>query len=233
MSIALIIIVVGFMLLSLAVGAALKSKFNKFSKIPLRSGLTGKEIAEKMLRDNGIYDVQVTCVPGKLTDHYNPQNKTVNLSPEVYEGNSVASAAVAAHECGHAVQHAMAYPFLQFRSLMVPLVSFSSQIINFIFLASIFGAFAFSWFDSRIALLVIICCQGALTLFSLITLPVEFDATKRGLQWLNGTGLTQGEEHQKATVALRLAATTYVVAALYSVTLLLYYVLRFIGASRD
>lgn len=228
----LLIIIIGFMLLSLIVGFALKNRFNAYSKIPLRSGLSGREIAEKMLKDNGIYDVEVTCVPGKLTDHYNPQNKTVNLSPEVYEGRSVAAAAVAAHECGHAVQHATAYPFLQFRSVLVPVVNFSSQVINFIFIASLLGAFAFNMFNFQTALLIIIVAQGFITLFSLITLPVEFDATKRGLAWLNRAGLTQGEEHTKATKALSLAATTYVVAALYSLTLLLYYILRFLG-SRD
>lgn len=228
----LLIIIIGFMLLSLIVGFALKNRFNAYSKIPLRSGLSGREIAEKMLKDNGIYDVEVTCVPGKLTDHYNPQNKTVNLSPEVYEGRSVAAAAVAAHECGHAVQHATAYPFLQFRSVLVPVVNFSSQVINFIFIASLLGAFAFNMFNFQTALLIIIVAQGFITLFSLITLPVEFDATKRGLAWLNKAGLTHGEEHTKATKALSLAATTYVVAALYSLTLLLYYILRFLG-SRD
>jgi Zn-dependent membrane protease YugP len=182
-----------------------------------------------MLRDSGINDVQVTCVQGSLTDHYNPGNKTVNLSPEVYNGASVSAAAVAAHECGHAVQHATAYPFLQFRSAMVPLVNISNQVINFIFLASIFGGLMFNMYDNNTMLLIIIVAQGAITLFSLITLPVEFDATRRGLMWLNSTGLTYGEEHEKASHALRLAATTYVVAALSSLTVLLYYVMMFLG----
>lgn len=218
--------------LSLIVGLILKSKFKQYAKIPLRSGLTGKEVAEKMLRDNGIYDVTVTCIPGRLTDHYNPMNRTVNLSPDVYEGRNIAAAAVAAHECGHAVQHATAYPFLKFRSAMVPVVQISNQVVNFIFMASLFGAFAMHWFDMKTVLLIMIIAQGAITLFSLITLPVEFDATKRGLMWLNGTGLTHGEEHKKATKALSLAATTYVIAALSSLTLLLYYILQFLG-SRD
>lgn len=228
----LFIIIIGFMLLSMAVGFALKNRFAAYSKVPLRSGLTGREVAEKMLRENGLYDVQVTCVPGHLTDHYNPANKTVNLSPEVYNGTNIAAAAVAAHECGHAVQHATAYPFLQFRSAMVPIVHFSSQIINFIFIASLLGAFAFHWFSYDLALLIIIACQGAITLFSLVTLPVEFDATRRGLAWLNSTGLTHGEEHTKATKALSLAATTYVIAALSSLTVLLYYILQYLG-NRD
>jgi Zn-dependent membrane protease YugP len=228
----LFIIIIGFMLISMAVGYKLKNRFAAYSKIPMRSGISGREVAERMLRENGIYDVQVTCVPGHLTDHYNPANRTVNLSPEVYNGTHVAAAAVAAHECGHAIQHATAYPFLQFRSAMVPVVSFSSQIINIIFFASLFGAFAFNFFNYQIALLIIIACQGAITLFSLVTLPVEFDATKRGLAWLNGTGLTYGEEHEKATKALNLAATTYVVAALSSVTVLLYYILQYLG-NRD
>jgi len=227
------LIIIFFMVVSMIVGAALKSKFTQYSKIPLRSGLSGKEVAEKMLRDNGIYDVQVTCVPGHLSDHYNPANKTVNLSPEVYEGRHIAAAAIAAHECGHAVQHATAYPFLQFRSAMVPVVHFSSQVINVIFIASLFGAFAFHWLNIQTALLVVIIAQAAITLFSLITLPVEFNATSRGLAWLNGTGLTHGEEHKKATKALSLAATTYVIAALSSLTLLLYYILMFLGARRD
>ncbi len=222
------VIIIGFMLLSMLVGMALKNRFNAYTKIPLRSGLSGREIAEKMLRDSGINDVQVTCVQGKLTDHYNPANKTVNLSPEVYEGRSVSAAAVAAHEVGHAVQHATAYPFLQFRSALVPLVAFSQQIIQFVFIASIFGAFVFKGFGDT-ALLIVIIAQGAITLFSLITLPVEFDATRRGLVWLNGTGLTYGEEHTKATKALGLAAMTYVIAALSSLTLLLYYVMLFMG----
>ncbi|MBE2246870.1 MAG: zinc metallopeptidase [Candidatus Competibacteraceae bacterium] len=228
----LFVIIIGFMLISMLVGFALKNRFAAYSKIPLRSGLSGKEVAERMLRENGLHDVQVTCVPGHLSDHYNPADRTINLSPDVYNGRHVAAAAVAAHECGHAVQHATSYPFLQFRSAMVPVVNFSSRIINFIFIASLMGAFAFHWFSFDWALLIIIACQGAITLFSLVTLPVEFDATGRGLAWLNQTGLTHGEEHTKASKALSLAATTYVVAALSSLTVLLYYILQYLG-SRD
>lgn len=227
------LIIIFFMILSLIVGAALKNRFNQYSRIPLRSGLSGRDIAERMLRDNGIYDVQVTSIGGKLTDHYNPMDKTVNLSREVYEGRSVAAAAVAAHECGHAVQHATAYPFLKFRSAMVPVVSISNKVINFIFIASLFGAFAFRMFSFDTVLIVMIAAQGAITLFSLITLPVEFDATRRGLKWLNSTGLTHGEEHTKATKALSLAAMTYVIAALSSLSLLLYYIMIFMGGRRD
>ena len=225
----LFLIIGFFMVVSMLVGMRLKNRFNAYTKVPLKSGLTGREVAERMLRDSGINDVQVTCVQGSLTDHYNPANKTVNLSPEVYNGASVSAAAVAAHECGHAVQHATAYPFLQFRSAMVPLVNISNQVINFIFLASIFGGLMFNMYDNNTMLLIIIVALGAITLFSLITLPVEFDATRRGLMWLNSTGLTYGEEHEKASHALRLAATTYVVAALSSLTVLLYYIMMFLG----
>lgn len=225
----LYLILIGFMVLSMIVGLVLKNRFNAYSKIALRSGLSGKEIAEKMLQENGIYDVRVISTPGKLTDHYNPADKTVNLSHEVYEGRSVAAAAVAAHECGHAVQHATAYSFLQFRSAMVPIVSFSSKIINIVFIVGMVGALALNMFKFDVVLYVIIAAQAAITLFSLVTLPVEFDASKRALQWLNRTGLTQGEEHTKATKALTLAATTYVVAALSAVATLLYYVMILMG----
>lgn len=228
----LLLIMVPFMLLSLLVGMALKNRFAAYSRVPLSSGMSGKQVAEKMLRDNGIYDVEVTCVPGHLSDHYNPATKTVNLSPEVYRGTHVAAAAVAAHECGHAVQHATAYPFLKFRSAMVPVVNFSNQVLSFVMIATLFGGLALHMFNSNIMLTIIIVAQAAVTLFSLITLPVEFDATKRGLAWLNRTGLTHGEEHSKATKALSLAATTYVIAALSSLTVLLYYIMLFLG-NRD
>ena len=218
--------------ISLLVGMSLKSAFKKYSQLPLRSGLTGREVAEKMLRDNGIYDVQVTCVPGMLTDHYNPANKTVNLSEGVYNSNSVAAAAIAAHECGHALQHAVQYPFLQMRSTLVPVTAVANQIMGFIMMFAIFGGVAMHLFNGSIMLYIIIAAQAVITLFSLITLPVEFDASKRGLLWLENAGLTSGEEHNKAKHALRLAATTYVVAALSAVTVLLYFLLRLVG-SRD
>lgn len=228
----LFIIVIGFMLLSMLVGWRLKSAFRNYSNVPLRSGLTGKEVAEKMLRDNGIYDVEVISVPGMLTDHYNPANKTINLSEEVYGNNSIAAAAVAAHETGHAVQHAVKYPFLQMRSKLVPVTIAANKIMGFIMMFAIFGGMFMHMFNSNTMLYIIIAAQSVIALFSLITLPVEFDATKRGLVWLENTGLTRGEEQQKATHALRLAATTYVVAALSAVTVLLYYVLRLAG-NRD
>jgi Zn-dependent membrane protease YugP len=226
------LIIIGFMVLSMLAGLALRNRFNAYAKVPLRSGLSGREVAEKMLRENGLYDVQVTCVQGTLTDHYNPMNRTVNLSPDVYSGRSVAAAAVAAHECGHAVQHATAYPFLQFRSAMVPIVQISTNVINFVFIAALFGGAMLGW-GSKTALLIVIVAQAFITLFSLITLPVEFDASRRALVWLNATGLTYGEEHTKATKALSLAALTYVISALAAVTTLLYYVLAYMGRSND
>lgn len=183
-----------------------------------------------MLRDNNIYDVKIESVPGKLTDHYNPANKTVNLSPEVYSGRSVSAAAVAAHECGHAVQHAVEYPWLQMRSQLVPIVNFSSRALNFVYIAMIFLAF-FSGLYAQMLLLIIIF-QTAITLFSVITLPVEMDASNRALAWLNQSGLTRGAEHEGAKTALNWAGRTYIVAALASLTTLLYYIMRYMG-SRD
>lgn len=218
------ILIIGFMLLSWWVGNTLKRKFDKYSKYPTSSGLSGKEIAEKMLQENGISDVKVVSVPGKLTDHYNPATKTVNLSPEVYSGRSVAAAAVSAHECGHAVQHATAYGWLQMRSALVPVVSFTSNIIQWVLLAGILLVNTFPQL-----LLAGIILFGLTTLFSLITLPVEFDASGRALSWLNSTNITRGEEHTKAKDALKWAALTYVVAALASIATLLYYVMIFLG----
>jgi len=228
----LFVIGIFFMVVSLIVGWSLKSAFEKYSRYPLSSGLSGREIAEKMLHDNGIYDVRVMSVPGRLTDHYNPANKTVNLSPEVYGGRSISAAAVAAHECGHAVQHATAYRWLGFRSAMVPIVNISSSIMNFVFLASMFLGFAFHLFDSRVILAIIVVAQGIITLFSLVTLPVEFDATRRGLAWIETAGVAAPAEMPKARHALRLAATTYVVNALYALTTLIYFILRFLGSDR-
>lgn len=212
-----------FMLLSWVVGNTLKARFNEYSKIRLRSGMSGKEVAQKMLNDNGIYDVKIVSVPGKLSDHYNPLNKTVNLSPEVYSERSVAAAAVAAHECGHAIQHAKAYAPLKMRSALVPVVSFSAKYVQWILLAGIL----LHQFPQL--LLTGIILFGMTTLFSFITLPVEFDASRRALVWLNNAGLTSGQEHQKAANALKWAATTYVVAALASLATLLYYIWLFLG----
>ncbi len=211
-------------LVSYLVQANLQSKFQKYSKMPLDNGMTGREVAEKMLHDNGIYDVRVTCTPGMLTDHYNPTNKTVNLSEGVYHANSVAAAAVAAHECGHAVQHAQAYAPLQMRSALVPVVQFSSSIVSWVLLAGILLLNSFPQL-----LLVGICLFAMTTLFSFITLPVEINASKRALVWLNRAGVTTSRNHRQAQDALKSAAYTYVVAALGSLATLIYYVMIFLG----
>ncbi len=213
-----------FMLLSWLVSSRLKSRFAKYSRMPLRSGLSGREIAEKMLWESGVENVRIISTPGKLTDHYNPAARTVNLSPEVYHGRSVAAAAVAAHECGHAVQHARAYAFLQMRSALVPVISVSSRYMQWVLLAGILTVEAFPGI-----LLAGIIMFAATTLFSFVTLPVEFDATKRALAWLTNTGITVGEEYNNARDALKWAALTYVVAALASLATLLYYIMIFMG----
>ena len=224
------IMIVSFLFLgiSMLVSLVLKSKFTKYSKVPLRNGLTGKEIAEKMLRENGIYDVKVVSVDGFLSDHYNPANKTVNLSPDVYTGTSVAAAAVSAHECGHAVQHATAYQWLTMRSKLVPAVQISSNLVNWVLLVGVIMAAS----GNTTVLLVGILLMAVTVLFSLITLPVEFDASKRALAWLNHTNVTTSDEYPKAKDALKWAATTYVVAALAAVVTLLQYVMLYLG-SRD
>jgi Predicted Zn-dependent protease len=218
------IIFIGFAALSWLVSYRLKNKFEKYSKVALPSGLTGKDVAEKMLHDNGIYDVKVISTPGHLTDHYNPANKTVNLSENVYYSNSVAAAAVAAHECGHAVQHARAYAPLKMRSALVPIVSFSSNIMMWVILGGILLIQTFPQL-----LLIGIIMFASTTLFSFITLPVEIDASKRALVWLSGAGITNVATHHKAEDALRSAAYTYVVAALGSLATLLYYVMIYMG----
>ncbi|MEO8793835.1 MAG: zinc metallopeptidase [Daejeonella sp.] len=199
-----------------------KSKFKKYAEIPLTSGLSGKDIATKMLADNGIFDVEVISVEGKLSDHYNPDKKTVNLSPEVFHGRSVASAAVAAHECGHAVQHAKAYSFLKFRSAMVPVVTVSSKMIQWTLMI---GVMLLIFSGNIMVLAVGVGALAIVTLFSFITLPVEFDASKRALAWLQtNRGIMQSEvENEQAKDALWWAAMTYVVAALGSLAALLYY----------
>jgi Zn-dependent membrane protease YugP len=216
-----------FMLLSWLVSSQLKSKFKAFSKISVANGMSGREIAQKMLYDNGIADVRIVSVEGSLSDHYNPVNKTVNLSREVYEGRSVAAAAVAAHECGHAVQHATAYHWLQMRSTLVPIVSFSSKWVQWVLLAGILLLQSFPQL-----LLVGILLFAMTTLFSFITLPVEIDASRRALVWLNNSGITDYNTHPKAQEALRWAAYTYVVAALSSLATLLYYIAIFTGGRR-
>lgn len=214
-------------LVGMIVSNRLKSKFAEYSQLGLRNGLSGREIAEKMLHDNGIYDVRVLSTPGELTDHYNPANKTVNLSPDVYAGRSVSAAAVAAHECGHAVQHATAYSMLQFRSAIVPLVNISSQLSQWVILAGLGLMFGRS---NPTILLIGIVLFAVTTLFTLITLPVEYDASNRALAWLENNGMTTPAEHDKAADALKWAARTYLVAAISSVATLLYYILLFLNA---
>ena len=208
----------------LAVQMNLQSKFKKYSKIPTGNGMTGADVALKMLHDNGIYDVTVTHTPGHLTDHYNPANKTVNLSEGVYNSNSIMAAAVAAHECGHAVQHARAYAPLTMRSKLVPVVSFASNIMTWVLLAGILMLNSFPQL-----LLAGIILFAMTTLFSFITLPVEINASKRALVWLSNSGITNSYNHAQAEDALRSAAYTYVVAALGSLATLIYYIMIFLG----
>ncbi|SHK37748.1 hypothetical protein SAMN04488028_104344 [Reichenbachiella agariperforans] len=221
------------MIVGFIVSNRLKSKFKKYSQVGLQSGLSGREIAELMLRDNGITDVKVVSVQGQLTDHYNPGNKTVNLSPEVYGGRSAAAAAVASHECGHAVQHATAYSFLEFRSAMVPIQNLSAKVLNFLMIGMfLFGSMVYAM-NMQTIFLVIVAAQAVITLFALVTLPVEFDASKRALAWIDRRGVVTAEEHVMAKDALHWAAMTYVVAAISAITQLLYFVMLFLGGSRD
>ena len=217
-----------FVGISLLVSMVLKSKFTKYGKVLLSNGMSGKQIAEKMLRENGIYDVQVISAQGFLSDHYNPVTKTVNLSPEVYGGKSVAAAAVAAHECGHAVQHATAYAWLMLRSRLVPVVQLTSNLVNIVLMVGVILALS----GSTTLLLIGIAMMAVTVLFTLITLPVEFDASRRALAWLNNTNVTNNEEYPKAKDALKWAAMTYVVAALAAVVTLVQYIMIYLG-SRD
>ena len=221
------IIFIGTAVASYIVQATLQSRYSKYSQIPIDGGLTGRDVAERMLRENGIFDVQVTCVQGTLTDHYNPQTKTVNLSDGVYRSNSVMAAAVAAHECGHALQHEVGYLPLKMRSALVPVVSFSSKIVMWVLLA---GMLLLRVFPGL--LLAGIVLFALTTLFSLVTLPVELDASRRALAWLNQTGITNYSNHEYAQKALRSAACTYIVSALSSLATLLYYIMIFTGGSR-
>ena len=222
------ILFIAIALISYAVQANLQSKFKKYSSVPLVSGMTGREVAEKMLRDNGIYNVTVISTSGHLTDHYNPANNTVNLSESVYNSNSVAAAAGAAHECGHAVQHAVAYAPLKMRSALVPVVSFASQWVSWVLLAGILTLQTFP--ELMLGGIVLFAMT---TLFSFVTLPVEIDASRRATAWLQGAGITSNRDHSMAVSALRSAAYTYVVAALSSLATLIYYVLMFMGSQRD
>ncbi len=214
-----------FAVVGMIVSGVLRSKFKKYSEIPVKGGLTGRDIAERMLRENGINDVQVISVAGMLTDHYNPVNKTVNLSEGVYNSNSIAAAAVAAHECGHAVQHATAYSWLTLRSKMVPVVSISSQWVMWIILAGILLVNSVG----TTLLLAGIILFGITTLFSFITLPVEIDASNRAIAWLEGSTVAGSMEMGKAKDALRWAGYTYVVAALGSLATLIYYIMIYMG----
>lgn len=212
------IIMIVIMLASWLVSWRLKSKFKQYSQLPLSSGMSGREIAEQMLADNGITDVRVISVAGRLTDHYNPTDKTVNLSEYVYEARSAAAAAVAAHECGHAVQHAKAYSFLKFRSAMVPALSIASRYMQWILLIGILMLQT-----TAVPLTIGVALFGLTTLFSFITLPVEFDASKRALAWISANNIVTKQEYGMAKDALKWAALTYVVAALGSLATLLYY----------
>jgi len=230
MTIGIIFISLIFMFIGMAVQSRLKSKFTEYSQVGTSSGMSGEEIAKKMLKDNGIYDVQVTSVDGMLTDHYNPMNKTVNLSAEVFNGRSVAAAAVAAHECGHAVQHATAYSMLMLRSKIVPAVQISSSLSQWIIMIGLGLGFGTG---NATVLLIGIILFAVTTLFSIITLPVEFDASARALQWLGTANITTASEKEKAKDALHWAALTYVVAALASIAMLLQYIMIFMNRNRD
>ncbi len=220
-----------FALLSMIVGWVLKSKFKKYSKMPINQGMTGKDVAEKMLRDNGINDVNVVFTNGNLSDYYNPVTKTIALSKDVYYGQSIAAAAVAAHECGHAVQHANSYTWLNLRSKLIPIQNISSTILNTIFTLMFFGVM-FSNTFAPIALSIIVVAYAIFTIVAFVTLPVEINASSRALAWLSESGITNYNNHSQAKDALKWAAYTYVVAALSSLAMLLYFLLRLVG-SRD
>lgn len=214
----------GFMLLSWFISAQLKAKFKRYAQVPMGQGLTGRDVAEKMLKDHGIYNVQVISTEGQLTDHYNPLDKTVNLSRDVFYGNHIAAAAIAAHECGHAVQHATAYAWLTMRSTLVPVVSFASNWVQWVLLG---GILLINTFPQL--LLAGIILFGLTTIFSFITLPVEINASNRAVVWLLKSGIASYETVPKAQDALRWAAYTYVVAALGSLATLLYYLSIYLG----
>lgn len=227
----IILIVVVFAILGFVVSNKLKSKFKKYSQTALQANLSGADIAKLMLADNNIHDVQVVCVEGQLSDHYNPANRTVNLSPDVYYGRNAAATAVAAHECGHAVQHATSYTWLNLRSAMVPIQNISSKILNVILIASLFGHFAMGLPIPLIGY-IIVGSYGVMTLFTLVTLPVEFDASNRALAWVQTRNIVTKPEYDMAKDALHWAAMTYVVAALAALTTLAYYIFVFFG-NRD
>jgi len=223
-----------FMLIGWMISSRLKSKFKEYAQVHLTKDLTGAEIARLMLADNGIHDVKVVSVEGMLTDHYNPETKTVNLSEGVFQGRNAAAAAVASHECGHAVQHANAYSMLQLRSALVPIQTISATIMNYIMMALIFGGiFAGGLLSWNTALLVMIVCYAVFALFAIITLPVEFDASRRALAWVKTRNIVTPQEYDMAQDALKWAAMTYVVAAIGAITTLAYYVMLYLGGRRD
>lgn len=225
----LFIISILFTIVGFILSSVLKSKFNKYAQVGLSNGMSGAEVAATMLKQHHLQDVRITQVDGHLTDHYNPQDRTVNLSYDVYHGRNVAAAAVAAHECGHAVQHADAYNFLQMRSALVPIVSIAANVQQYLFM---FGLVGMSFMKSPIIMYIVLVAFGLTALFSLITLPVEFDASKRALAWLDTSGFVRGAEYTGAKDALTWAAMTYVSAALAALVQFLYLLMRFLG-SRD
>lgn len=220
--ISIVFTVIGFILSS-----RLKSKFRQYSEVPLTNGMSGADVAATMLRHYGISDVQITQVDGQLTDHYNPANKTVNLSHDVYHGRNVAAAAVAAHECGHAVQHATAYSMLQFRSALVPVVNIAASLQQYLLMFALVGM---STFKNPMIMYAVLIAFGITCLFSLVTLPVEFDASRRALAWLDNSGVARGIQYDGAKDALFWAAMTYVAAALAALIQFLYLLLRFMGS---
>ncbi|MBL7803074.1 MAG: zinc metallopeptidase [Saprospiraceae bacterium] len=222
----IIIISVLFTVIGMILSGVLRSKFNKYSLMPLQNGMSGADVAAAMLRHYGIHDVRITHVDGQLTDHYNPQDKTVNLSQDVYHGRSVAAAAVAAHECGHAVQHATQYSMLQFRSAIVPLVNIAASLQQYFFMFGLVGLYLTK---QPIIMVIVLLAFGVTCLFSLITLPVEFDASRRALAWLDNSGFARGAEYAGAKDALTWAAMTYVSAALAALLQFLYLLMMFMG----
>ena len=227
----IILIVVVFAVLGFVVSSRLKSKFKQYSQTALQANLSGAEIAKLMLADHNIHDVQVICVEGQLTDHYNPMDRTVNLSPDVYYGRNAAATAVAAHECGHAVQHATSYTWLNFRSALVPVQNISGKILNVVLIASLFGGFALG-LPVPIIGYIVVGSYSVMTLFTLVTLPVEFDASNRALAWVQNRNIVTRPEYDMSKDALKWAAMTYVVAALASLATLAYYIFVFFG-NRD
>ncbi|WP_158860886.1 zinc metallopeptidase [Lunatibacter salilacus] len=228
----LILIVVVFGILGYVVSNKLKRKFREYSQVALRANLSGKEIAELMLADHNIGNVRVNCVEGKLSDHYNPMDKSVNLSPDVYYGRNAAATAVAAHECGHAVQHASSYSWLQLRSTLVPIQNASGKILNIVLIAALFGGIALFGLPYEVVGIIVVGAYGVLTLFSLVTLPVEFDASRRALAWVQQRNVVTPQEYGMSKDALKWAAMTYVVAAIASLATLAYYAFIFFG-NRD